>query len=72
VITRDNFALSYSGYDATQPPPLGFVTHPAASHKPTAGRMHRAGSMSLAPSQPHLMADPSDPSTWQRPYRFTS
>ena len=33
--------------------------------------MYRGGSLPLTPSRPHLEMDPSDPSTWQRPYRFT-
>ena len=71
MITRSNFALNYSGYDASLPPPLGFVTHPGASHRPTMGRMHRGGFQPLVLQQPRKMMDPSDPSTWQREYRFT-
>jgi len=71
MITRQSWALNYSGYDAAQPPPLGFTTPPANRALPTAGRMHRAGVTVIAPARPRLMADLTDPSTWQRAYRFT-
>jgi hypothetical protein len=70
MISR-SFPHAYSGYDASLPPPLGFTTHDTASHQPTCGRMHRAGSLALVPSPPKVMMDPSDPSTWQRRYLFT-
>ena len=71
MITRKHFALPYSGCDPALPPPLCFTTHPAASHRPTQGRMYRAGTVPVVPSKPSLMMDPSDPSTWQRQYVFT-
>jgi hypothetical protein len=38
---------------------------------PTQGRMYRNGMVPIQARQPHLMMDPTDPSTWQRPYSFT-
>ena len=72
MITRGHFALNYSSYDASLPPPLGF-TAPAANRAP---RQHwrqaapAGGGLAVAMRQPHLMMDPSDPSTWQRQYSF--
>ncbi|MDA8323852.1 MAG: hypothetical protein M0030_29140 [Actinomycetota bacterium] len=68
MITRRHFALPYTGYDATLPPPLGFMTAPRNSHVPR--RMIRGGGMSVHLATPRLMADPSNPATWQRPYIF--
>jgi len=70
-VTRQHFALNYSGFDPTQPPPLCW-TVPAANRAPAQAGLARGGVQSLAPSQPNGMADPSDPATWQRPYVFTS
>jgi len=69
-ITRSHFALNYSGQDPDLPPPLCW-TVPAANRAPAQAGLARAGVPSLAPPVPHLMADPSDPATWQRPYEFT-
>ena len=71
MITRDHFALNYSGCDPTQPPPLCFTVPPANRALPTRGRIHRGGMVPQTPSPPGLMADLTDPSTWQRSYRFT-
>ena len=71
MITRDHFALNYSGYDSTQPPPMGFITPHRNRAIDTKGRILRGGWVQLAPSPPNYMADLTDPSTWQRPYRFT-
>ena len=39
---------------------------------PPAGALERPGAMpKLNMRRPRLMMDPSDPSTWQREYRFT-
>jgi len=71
MITRSHFGLNYSGNDPSQPPPLCWTVPKANRALPTQGRMHRAGTVAVAPNPPHLMADLTDPSTWQRAYRFT-
>lgn len=35
------------------------------------GALITGGSLPLTPAKPSLMMDPSDPTTWQRPYQFT-
>ncbi len=35
------------------------------------GALQTGGALAVAPRKPRLMMDPSDPSTWQREYRFT-
>lgn len=35
------------------------------------GAFQTAGVQALSMRKPRLMADPSDPTTWQRPYQFT-
>jgi hypothetical protein len=71
MITRDHFGLNYSGTDPSLPPPLCFTTPPANRALPTQGRMYRTGIVPIQARQPHLMMDPTDPSTWQRPVRFS-
>ena len=71
MITREHMALNYSGTDPSLPPPLCYTVPHANRALPTQGRMYRNGFMPVQARQPHLMADPTDPSTWQRPYRFT-
>jgi hypothetical protein len=71
MITRDHFALTYSGNDPTLPPPLCWTVAPRNRALPTRGRVLRAGAQAIAPNAPKLMADLTDPSTWQRSYRFT-
>ncbi len=71
MITRDHFALNYSGYDAALPPPLGFTVPAANRTRSSVGRVYRAGVPQFAPLPPRLMMDPKDPTTWQRAYRFT-
>ena len=71
MITRPTFALNYAAGDPTQPPPLNIATPPRCQALPTRGRMFRAGTVELVPNGPRYMADLTDPSTWQRPYRFT-
>lgn len=34
------------------------------------GQLARGGILSLSPSRPRVEMDPSDPSSWQRQYRF--
>ena len=36
-----------------------------------AGALHTGGAQMLGMAKPNLMMDPSDPTTWQREYRFT-
>lgn len=70
AMTRQHFALNYSGNSAHLPPPLCF-TVPAANRAPAQGGIIRPTNMqALVLSKPNLMMDPSDPSTWQRPYVF--
>lgn len=71
MITRQHFALNYAAGDPAQPPPLCYSVPPQNQALPTAGRIHRAGHIQLAMNGPRLMSDLTDPSTWQRPYRFT-
>lgn len=71
-VTRQHFALNYSygGPSAQLPPPLCF-TVPAANRAPRQGGLIRPNAgQPLILGQPNKMADPSDPSTWQRPYQF--
>lgn len=39
--------------------------------QPPAGALQSGGAQMLIMRKPKLMADPSDPTTWQREYRFT-
>ena len=71
MITRDHFALNYSGNDPSLPPPLCFTAPAANRALPTQGRIYRSGMVTQAPVKPKLMMDPTDPSTWQRAYLFT-
>lgn len=68
MITR-TLAWSYDEGNGALPPPLCF-TVPARA-KLQRAPMARGGGLQVSLGTPHLMADPSDPSTWQRPYRFT-
>lgn len=45
------------------------VSAPAPKYSPPVG-LWRPDPVGLSPSAPKLMMDPSDPSTWQRSYRF--
>lgn len=69
MITRDHFAMNYHGYDPAQPFPVGVLAAPR--NRAPANVLIRQPTPVLGPAQPHLMMDPLDPSTWQRPYRFT-
>jgi hypothetical protein len=44
-----------------------YLQESMADHAP----MVRGGAMAITPSRPNLEMDPSDPTTWQRQYRFT-
>jgi hypothetical protein len=57
-------------YDAELPPPLCFSLPAGAVLKNNTGRVQIGGAVKASMSQPKLMMDPSDRSTWQRPYRF--
>lgn len=45
-----------------------YITGSAAENGPLA----RGGSQAVRPSKPNVEMDPSDPTTWQRQYRFTT
>ena len=70
MIMRPNFGLNYQGYDKTKPPPVGFIVE----RRNATNRNHliRGGVSTFGPATPRLMMDPLDPSTWQRPYQFTT
>jgi hypothetical protein len=69
---RRTGAWVYDAYDPLLPPPLCF-THPAGALLKHGTYLPRPGTaIELGLRQPKLMMDPSDRSTWQRPYRFTS
>lgn len=70
MITRRHFGWSYGGYDAAKPPPLGFTTPPAQRWRGN-GTLARGGGLAVSMLPPRLMMDPTNPATWQRPYRFT-
>lgn len=68
IVTRKE--LTYSApYNPNLPPPLCF-TQPAGSQMP-AGKLIVSGGLCVTARKPKLMMDPTDPTTWQRPYRFT-
>jgi hypothetical protein len=69
TITHD-FSWSPDPYDGQLPPPLCF-TVPAGNLNMTGKTLYVGGSHAFGPAQPKLMMDPSDPSTFQRVYRFT-
>lgn len=56
-------------YQPDLPPPLCFTT-PAGDRAPD-GPLVRSGVPAVTLRAPKLMMDPSDETTWQRPYRFT-
>jgi hypothetical protein len=65
-----NMAWDESPFDPSLPPPLCFTV--PAGFRPTAGHTFIVSRMPrLRPQRPKLMMDPSDPTTWQRDYRFT-
>ena len=53
------------GYD-----PNGAPFYVSGSARPN-GPMARSGSQAIRPHRPNIAMDPSDPTTWQRDYRFT-
>jgi hypothetical protein len=69
MITRPSFHADNQAYDPKLPPPLCF-TVPAANPR-AQGQLHRWAPAAFSPGVPKEMMDPSNPSTWQRAYRFT-
>jgi hypothetical protein len=69
LILKRTWAWSADPYDKNLPPPLCF-TAPAGQRFPQ-GRVVAGGGLGVKFRKPKLMMDPTDRSTWQRPYRFT-
>jgi hypothetical protein len=69
ITRRYGFKHQAQTWDPTLPPPLCFTV--PAGHRRASGTLLVPGTTRLVPSRPHLMMDPSDPTTWQRPYIFT-
>ena len=69
MITRGMLAHNYSGCDPAKPPPLCFDV-PARNRAPAPNRVLGGGTHTLVFKPMRGMMDPSDPSTWQRPYWF--
>jgi hypothetical protein len=55
----------------SSPSPDGAPFYLGSAYQPNKGVLIHGGSMPLTPSRPVLEMDPSDPTTWQRDYRFT-
>jgi hypothetical protein len=73
MITRRNgFPDTYMGYPQDQWIGRGGKASWLPQQGPPQRELHTGGAMTWAPAQPNLMMDPSDPSTWQRPYVFTT
>lgn len=71
MITRKTgFKHQAMTYDPSLPPPLCF-TVPAGKRRAT-GPLFVTRIRPISMAKPNLMMDPSDPTTWQRPYVFTS
>jgi hypothetical protein len=70
MITRPNFGLNYQGYDPRKAPPDGYITAP--HNKSPSNHVIRGGFQSIMARSQRVMMDPLDPSTWQRPYEFTT
>lgn len=71
MITRKTgFKHQAMTYDPSLPPPLCFTV--PAGHRRATGPLSVSAPLRFSPAKPHLMMDPSDPTTWQRPYVFTS
>jgi hypothetical protein len=70
MITRPSFGLNYQGYDRRKAPPDGFITE--SHNKSPRNHVIRGGFQALSPGRQMKMMDPLDPSTWQRPYEFTT
>jgi hypothetical protein len=68
-ITR-NWEWDAFPYNGRLPPPLCF-TVPAGSKVNTSKVLVTGGHAPLILSPAKLMMDPSDPSTWQRTYKFS-
>ena len=72
MITRENgFPPTYAKY----PPPGQWMGRSGkASWDWQAGpvyELHRGAPVAFSPGAPNVAMDPSDPSTWRRPYVFT-
>jgi hypothetical protein len=71
VVRQNNITQTWAvSRPGSAPEPLGapFYLHETMSPQ---GGLIRTGVMPLMPSRPRVQMDPSDPSTWQRQYRFT-
>ena len=66
---KRSWAWTPEPYDPALPPPLCF-TEPDGQ-KTNTRPLIRNSTLALSLRQPKLMMDPSDPTTWQRPYLFT-
>jgi hypothetical protein len=85
MITRPGFPQTYQvyttvkggfppGWETTVPPGMLMGRSGKASWDPQAGPQYpivRFAPVGFTLGRPKLMMDPSDPSTWQRPYVFT-
>lgn len=69
ITRRYGFKHQAMTYDGALPPPLCFTV--PAGHRRACGPMFVSAIPPFQPAKPRLMMDPSDPSTWQRPYVFT-
>lgn len=70
ITRRTGFKHQATTYDPALPPPLCFTV--PASKKRATGPLFVSRISGLHMAKPRLMMDPSDPTTWQRPYVFTS
>lgn len=64
-----SMAWGYESYDGSQPPPLCFSA-PDAVARQSNGKLYTGGGFGVTLRRPKKMMDPSDSSTWQRPYRW--
>jgi hypothetical protein len=70
VITR-SWAWSPDPYNGALPPPLCFTIPDGVRTMMGPGYLATGGGLGVTLRRRKLMMDPSDSSTWQRPYRFT-
>jgi hypothetical protein len=68
-ITR-TWSWSPEPFDPSLPPPLCW-TVPAGSRQQSGTRLLTSPGLNVTLRARKLMMDPSDPSTWQKVYRFT-
>ena len=64
-------AMPISRPNSSPSPANGAPFYSAGSYQYRANAMQRGGAMALTPSTPRVEMDPSDQSTWQRPYLFS-